>query len=128
MNNFNLMDSTKNKNEIKVVIFLPDVLRKRGGGPSTYLYNLRLGFEKICKPIKENYFKINNFLFIFIHCGIKEKQDEISPDLKNNILLKLNVFHKFLKNFFQNNPLLYFTFSINYRLKRLLKSNLKISL
>lgn len=106
----------------KIALFLPDVLRKRGGGPSTYSYNLELGIEKIANKISENVFRIENFEINFFHCGIKESLNEISQDIAH--LAKNQKFYIFLKKLASQNPIIYVNFLFFYRLRRLLNKNL----
>lgn len=106
----------------KIALFLPDILRKRGGGPSTYIYNLRLGIEKIADKISEDIFRIENLEINFIHCGIKESLEEVSKDIA--YLSKYQKLYIFLKNLASQNPIIYVNFLLFYRLRKLLNKNL----
>jgi len=106
-----------------ISIFLPDVLRKRGGGPSTYLYNLKLGLENIGKKISENKIKYNDLEINFVTAGTKENINEVSPDIKDSLVSKNQKLYRFIKKIFENNSLLYFLWSIYFRLKKILAQN-----
>lgn len=111
----------------KIILFLEDVLRKRGGGPSSYLYNLKLGLEKIGHTIDDSKIKIDDLLFHFVSSGVKHNIDDISPDVKQmkliNILGKNHYLIKKAKTFLSSNSLIYFIFALNFRLKKLIQNH-----
>jgi hypothetical protein len=113
-----------NKN---ILIFLPDVLRARGGGPSTFIYNLRTAFEKVSKDkIDSDTFVIKNYVVHFVHAGIKKDLANIKKDKHSLSKEFLNSSYKMIKKFVENNPLIYFLFSLNFRMKKLILEKLDI--
>jgi len=106
-----------------ISIFLLDVLRKRGGGPSSYLYNLKLGLESIGEKISENKIKYNDLEINFVSAGLKENINEISPDIKDSFVSKNQKLYRFIKKIFENNFLIHFLWSVYFRFKKILAQN-----
>ena len=113
-----------NKN---ILIFLPDVLRARGGGPSTFIYNLRTAFEKVSKDeIDSDTFVIKNYVVHFVHAGIKKDVANIKKNKTQFPRDFLNLPFKMIKKILENSPLIYFLFSLNFRMKKLILEKLDI--